>query len=88
MFNLPCYDSHKSFYGKAKVEERGEEKILHSYGTPVATISGGSFTRLWWGYSATTMRHVNSFLEHYGFREGGKAFWDACPVGDPIELVA
>ena len=81
-FYLPCYDSHKSFYGKAVVKDFGigDEKLLFSYGTLVAAIVDGKFVRLWDGYSATTMRHVNSFLEHYGFSEGGKAFWDSCEV--------
>lgn len=87
-FDLPCYDSHKSFYGKARVEDLGNEKILYSYDTMVASIIGESFLRLWGGYSATTMRHVNSFLRHFGYSEGGKAFWDKCPVGEPVDLAA
>lgn len=85
-FELPCYDSHKSFYGKAKVEDLGKEKILYSYDTLVASIIGDTFIRLWSGYSATTMRHVNSFLEHYGYHVGGKRFWDMCPVGTPVPV--
>lgn len=32
------------------------------------------------GYSATTMRHVNSFLSFYDMNGGGKAWWDTQPV--------
>lgn len=32
MYNLPCLDSRKSFYGKAKViETENGEKLLQSY---------------------------------------------------------
>ena len=51
---------------------------MYSYGTRVARIdTKGKFYRLWDGYSATTMRHVNSFLRHYNFYGvGGKKWWD------------
>lgn len=32
------------------------------------------------GYSATTMRHVNSFLSFYDMNGGGKSWWDMQPV--------
>lgn len=35
---------------------------------------------MWGGYSATTMRHVNSFLSFYDINGGGKAWWDMQPV--------
>lgn len=80
----PKYDSRKSFYGKATVtvNDRGDS-VLQSYNTNVAMITeSGDFVRLWDGYSATTMRHVNEFLLQAGFpaNETGKKFWDACPV--------
>ena len=81
MYHLPCYDSRKSFYGKAKIYEKGNTVYLCSYETVVAAISEGKvFSRLWPGYSATTMRHVNSFLQHFRMSGGGKAWWDAQPV--------
>ena len=43
------------------------------------TVSG-RFFRAWGGYSATTMCHVNSFLEAEGMNGGGKAWWDKQPV--------
>ena len=69
----------KSFYGKAKVIEKDNgETVLLSYDTEVCKItSGGEFVRLWSGYSATTMRHINSFLQLVGIAGGGKAWWDA-----------
>lgn len=75
-------DSRKSFYGKAKVIENDSgEKILKSYDTEVCKVTnGGEFVRLWPGYSATTMRHVNSFLNYAGIPGVGKAWWDSQKV--------
>ena len=71
-------DKAKSYYGKARVIEKDNgEKVLMSYDTEVCKITkSGEFVRLWEGYSATTMRHVNSFLELFDIAGGGKAFWD------------
>ena len=72
----PEYDSRKSFYGKAKVEERPDgTKILYSYGTPVCKIKGDKATLLRKGYlgwasSQTTLRHVKEFLKQHGFEAG------------------
>lgn len=76
------YDRAKSFYGKAKIiETENGEKVLQSYNTFVCRITAaGRFVRMWGGYSATTMRHVNSFLSFYDMNGGGKAWWDMQPV--------
>lgn len=83
-YNLKPMDSRKSFYGKAKVQELDDgSKVLYSYGTPVCGLSvSGRFFRTWGGYSVTTMRHVNSFLQAEGVDGGGKAWWDKQPVED------
>lgn len=77
------YERAKSFYGKAKVIEKDNgEMVLQSYNTEVCKItSGGEFVRLWSGYSVTTMRHINSFLQLVGIVGGGKAWWDAQKIG-------
>ena len=69
-------DSHKSFYGKARVFELTDgTKFLKSYATIVACITpDGVFHRMWSGWSATTGRHVIAFA---GVR---KAEWDKLPV--------
>ena len=71
-------DKAKSYYGKARViEQDNGVKVLLSYDTEVCMITrSGEFVRLWGGYSRTTMRHVNSFLELFDIAGGGKAFWD------------
>lgn len=72
----PEYDSRKSFYGKAKVDERPDgSKVLYSYGTPVCMIKDGKATLLKKGYlgwasSQTTLRHVKEFLKQNGFEAG------------------
>lgn len=82
-FELPCDDGHKSFHQKARVRENARgEKLLFSYGTAVCKLdAGGNFVRLWDGYSATTQRHINSFIRFYGSRQQcGKAAWLKTPV--------
>lgn len=83
-YNLPPMgnDKAKSYYGTARVIEKDNgEKVLLSYGTEVCKITkSGEFVRLWDGYSATTMRHVNSFLELFDIAGGGKAWWDKLTI--------
>ena len=89
IYDLPCMDNRKSFYGKAKVIEHDDgTKELLSYDTIVCKLNpGAEFVRLWCGYSATTQRHVNSFLRFFGCGNyGGKAFWDACNTNETIQL--
>ena len=76
-FDLPTmHDKAKSFYGKAIVEEKDNGDIeLISYTTTVCRIRNGKFERLWDGYSSTTMRHINSFIDFYGIEGGGKFWW-------------
>ena len=65
-------------YGRNAVEVDG---VLVSYETQVSRIgSDGSFHRLWSGYSATTMRHVNEFRERYGLPKITKAQWEKMEV--------
>lgn len=77
IFDCPCMDNRQSFYGKAKIIEKDNgDKILQSYNTEVCKITKyGKFIKLWDGSSATTMRHVNSFLQFYGVSGGGLAWW-------------
>lgn len=77
IYDLPCLDSRKSFYGKTKViEEANGETVLQSYNTKVCKVTpSGEFVRMWSGESATTMRHINSFLQFLGMPGGGLAWW-------------
>lgn len=81
MFELRPMNGRKSFYGKATAIERDNGDIeLRSYNTIVARIRNGKFERLWSGYSATTMNHINSFIRTFGIDGGGKAWWISLEV--------
>jgi hypothetical protein len=84
-YELAPTDGRKSFYGKATVIYTPDNcKYLKSYNTIVCSIdASGAFRRHWEGYSATTMRHINSFLDFCGLYGGGKSWWDNYPV-EPI----
>ena len=80
-FELSPLNGRKSFYGKAIVIEKDNGDIeLKSYDTIVARIRNGIFERLWDGYSATTMNHVNSFIDTFGISGGGKKWWTSLEV--------
>ena len=55
------YDLRKSFYGKAKILECGDDKYLLSYYTIVAGIRNGELFINGW-YSQTTARHIKEFI--------------------------
>ena len=80
-FELKPTNGRKSFYGKAEVIQNDNGDIeLKSYSTIVARIRNGKFERLWSGYSATTMNHINSFIDTYGISGGGKSWWTSLEV--------
>ena len=89
IYELPCYDSRKSFYGKAHViEDDAGNVYLRSYETIVCYIdAGGAFHRVWSGYSMTTQRHINSFMYEYGIspRRRGKSAWDKMPIEEDVQ---
>lgn len=73
---LKPVDSRKSFYGKAWIVKNDNGIYLVSYDTTVCMIdNNGTFRRLWQGYSATTMRHINSFMVAMGMDPINKAAW-------------
>lgn len=77
IYELGCRDCRKSFYGKAHVIEEGGEKKLLSYETIVCKIDkNGNFVKTWGGYSATTMRHINSFRLENGLKAISKSEWE------------
>ena len=66
--SLEPVDGRKSFYGKAKAIRRGDITQLQSYDTIVAEYDHNSREMNiddW--YSATTQRHINSFLNLFGY---------------------
>ena len=89
IIELKPVDGRKSFYGKCCVEWDGEWRQLYSYGVHVASynIVTNVFCRHWYGYSATTMRHVNAFMRYLGYALGGKKWWNSLTPGVPVKLV-
>ena len=67
IFECPCLDGRKSFYGKAHIIEHDNGiKQLQSYNTIVAEIdNNGNYNRLWNGSTQTTNRHIKSFKKFY-----------------------
>ena len=67
---LPVYDSKKSFYNKAIIEEENENIKLYSYNTLVCTLSHSDIilndnidqSLL---FSNTTLRHIKEFLKQF-----------------------
>lgn len=80
----PIHDNHNSFYNKAVVYEYEDKIYLNSYATTVACIDGNGFHRMWDGYSATSMRHINEFSMQFGDGNTGKAWWTSLEVEENI----
>lgn len=90
--NLIPSDGRKSFGNKCRVELDGLTARLFSYNTLMCSFDGmkGLFTKLDNFYSATTIRHINAFLDFcysnmagYApgeWREMHKQEWLAIPV--------
>ena len=86
----PFHTNQKSFYGKAKVTVSyngdGMDLVLDSYDTQVLIVKiekGGMPTimRLWGGYSATTLRHVNELLMQEDFPKLSARAWRSMEIG-------
>ena len=71
IFDLPCGDSRKSFYGKAQCIEQPDGTILlKSYSTIVYQINpDGTHRSTWDGHSQTTTRHIKSFKKFYNLED-------------------
>lgn len=87
-------NGQKSFYDKAKYTVEHEHTIytytLYSYNTKIMSITVNSdnhatIHRYWYDYTATTMKHINSFMDIIGVIRGtyfegrGKKWWESLP---------
>ena len=64
----------KSFYGKAKVINKDGKHYLQSYNTIVAEYDPvNKKMKVYDYYSHTTARHINAFLNHFGYPTMSKA---------------
>jgi hypothetical protein len=74
IFNLDPVDGRKSFYGKAKGINLGNTTQLQSYDTIVAEYDNvNKKMTINDYYSPTTARHINSFLDYYGYPKMSKS---------------
>ena len=80
LLELQPHDNQKSYYGKAKVHINDNMYTLYSYDTRICTVANGKLYRHWGGYTATTMRHIKSFLVITRQPGGGKKWWDSLPI--------
>ena len=72
-YKLKPTGSQKSFYGKAVIIIEDGTAKLRSYSTIVATYKlDTKELKINGWYSATTARHINSFLNYYGFQAMSK----------------
>ena len=86
----PIHTNQKSFYRKAMVTVSYNDDcmylVLQSYDTNVAMVKIGKFgmpyvKKLWDGYSAATMRHVNELLMQEGFPKLSARAWCVMELG-------
>ena len=50
--------------------------VLYSYSTHVATIKNSELFRRWYGWSATTSKHLKTFCNMFGVHAPNKAEWE------------
>jgi len=73
--------TQQSFYGKCRVRDDGQYAWLESYTTTVAEYNHKTGEmRVYDWYSATTARHINAFLRHFGFPSMTKKEMEAMPL--------
>ena len=86
----PFHTNQKSFYRKAMVTVSYNDDciylVLQSYETNVVMVKiskGGmpNVKRMWDGYNATTMRHVNELLMQEGFPKLSASAWMSMDLG-------
>lgn len=87
-YDLPCRDGRKSFYGKARVTENGDLVTLTSYHTNICTYDRSihTLTKLDPVATATTRRHVRSFLAQFGLAPMDNDTWDRLPLHTPVDV--
>ena len=88
-YELTPTGRQKSFYGKAIIMDYSEDTgniFLRSYSTVVCcyNVRTKEFNRIYGGYSATTMRHIDSFRNNYGLNNIGKHMWESLEVNKDI----
>lgn len=62
---------------RALIITDGDRVYLQSYDTLILCINRvtGEINKLWYGYSVTTLKHVNAFMQSYNGQQFNKAAW-------------
>lgn len=78
----------RSYYGKAKYRTENGFTILKSYSTDVIAYNPttGEIKRLWNGWSATTQKHINDFLNLFNLPNVNKKMWLSLPCENPVPV--
>ena len=76
------FDSRKSFYGKAKIEQDGDRITLISYNTKIVSVMNDQLYPLWDGYSMTTARHIKEFFKQFYGVEVNKKIFEQIQTGE------
>ena len=63
-------------YNRALVIYTEKAVYLQSYDTIVLEVKNNRICKLWYGYSVTTLKHVNEFLSRYGKQLNKKQWLD------------
>ena len=64
------------------IRDNNYHYVLYSYETPVCSYIDGTFTKLWSGYSNTSLKHINIFREFVGLEPLSKYDWIMMPAFD------
>lgn len=67
--------SLEDFNTRALIIPTESGSILKSYYTEVCKIENGEFIRIWEGFSVTTLKHINAYRAHFGFKAISKREW-------------
>lgn len=82
----PTY-GQKSFWKKAAVYKLGDGiQVLKSYSTVVMVKINGWYYKIWDDWSATTMLHINSFIDTYGGFRLNKRMWNGLKTYEPFHF--
>lgn len=88
--NKGCGRDQKSFYGKAHILSTAKGHYLMSYDTIVCGIvlneetrDMNVFKRYWMSYSATTIKHINSFRYICNIPRLTKKEWESLEYNTP-----
>lgn len=65
----------KDFNNRAVIKFIENGYLLQSYYTDVCKVVDGKFIKLWNGYSATTLKHINAFRKYLRLNPINKYVW-------------